>query len=139
MNNYRSLSLTFRVGLAFHGLNMEGTSGNVMEPRRIALGDAEYDGISGEIVRRHILENFRDLADGQLPLHQACQGLDPARGGQALERYIGDNNIQWTRRVGKQTVTQAEKVFAPSTEALVKQCAICDIGGYLIAERSLKR
>lgn len=127
MNNYRSLSVAFRVGLAFHGLNMEGTSGNVMEPRRIALGDAEYDGISGEIVRRHILENFRDLADGDLPLHQACQGLDPARGGQALEQYIPSN--KW----------KAPDGFLPGTQELISKCAICDIGGYLIAERSLKR
>jgi CRISPR-associated autoregulator DevR family len=127
MNNYRSLSITFRVGLAFHGLNMEGTSGNVMEPRRIALGDAEYDGISGEIVRQHILENFIDLAVGQIPLHQKCQGLDPSRGTEALTQSIPDGS--W----------QAGRDFPAGTETLISKCAICDIGGYLIAERSLKR
>jgi CRISPR-associated protein Cst2 len=127
MNSYRSLSITFRVGLAFHGLNMEGTSGNVMEPRRIAMGDAEYDGISGEIIRRHILENFIHQADGLLPLHQTCQGLDPARGADALTQSIPDD--KW----------EPGTSFPAGTETLISGCALCDIGGYLIAKRQLKR
>lgn len=127
MNGYRSLSITFRVGLAFHALNMEGTSGNVMEPRRIALGDAEYDGISGEIVRRHILEYFVQHNGTGLPFHQGCRGLDPARGTEALTQVIPDD--RW--RPGES--------FPEGTRALISECALCDVGGYLIAGRSLKR
>ena len=135
MNGYRSLSITFRVGLAFHALNMEGTSGNVMEPRRIALGDAEYDGISGEIVRRHILEYFVQHNGDGLPFHQGCRGLDPARGSDALEAYIQSEKLTWTE--GR--AIRAREVFPPSTAELLRGCALCDVGGYLIADRSLKR
>lgn len=54
---YKSLAMSFRIQLGFHAANNEGAGGtNVMEPRRITVGDKEYDGISGEIIRHHILE-----------------------------------------------------------------------------------
>lgn len=138
MNGYRSLSLTFRVALAFHGLNMEGTSGNVIEPRRISLGDAEYDGISGEIIRRHILENFRDLAGDRLPLHPGCRGLIPERGKQALATWMqisdeveyGGTGVTRQKNLNPEDKTPA---FSPATRQLLSECALCDIGGYLMA------
>lgn len=161
MNNYRSLSLAFRVGLAFHGLNMEGASGNVMEPRRIALGDAEYDGISGEIVRRHILENFVSLAIEQgLPIHSGCRGLIPERGKGALSEWMQSSNeveqAAARRESGGEASDEGESApqrrrgagaegrkhlnplgktpaFSPATAQLLSGCSICDIGGYLIA------
>ena len=57
--NLWSISFAYRLGLGFHALNNEGADGsNLMQPRRIDVGDVTYDGISGEIIRRHILEHF---------------------------------------------------------------------------------
>ena len=61
-----SISFAYRLGLGFHALNNEGSDGsNLMQPRRIDVGNVTYDGISGEIIRRHILENFVDVCRSQ--------------------------------------------------------------------------
>ncbi len=68
MNNLWSIAFAYRLGLGFHALNNEGADGsNLMQPRRIDVGKVTYDGISGEIIRRHILENFVESA-----LRQKC-------------------------------------------------------------------
>jgi len=80
--NFFSISFSFRLGLGFHALNNEGSDGsNLMQPRRIDVGKVTYDGISGEIIRHHILENFVNICRGEkidmLPL---SEGLHPDRG-----------------------------------------------------------
>lgn len=120
-----SLSLSFRIGLAFHALNNEGGSGtNVMEPRRITIGDQEYDGISGEIVRRHMLEQLVRMAGEQnVPLSRAGRGLLPDRGKEDLTRWMENNGI------GK----LGPDHYAASTAELVASCTLRDVGGYLMA------
>jgi len=87
---YTSLSISFRIGLAFHAMNNEGSSGtNVMEPRRISVGGHNYDGISGEMVRRHVLENLVGIAKSKkLPLSLAGEGLHSDRAKDFVKQRI---------------------------------------------------
>lgn len=126
----KSLSLSFRLPLAFHCLNNEGGSGNVMEPRRITIREAEYDGISGEMARRHVLENFvRLCGERNIPLTDACKGLAPERGKEALKAWIDDSaDVRKEKDV---------KQFEPghynaATNHLLSSCALSDLGGFLI-------
>ncbi len=136
---WRSLAMSFRIELAFHAANNEGAGGtNVMEPRRITVGDKEYDGISGEIIRRHILENFVKLCQQNgIPLHDRCKGLVPDRGREPLKSWVQQNSSSLglpTRQVRNRTLPVLNPPHYPTaTEELIKNCALCDIGGYLIA------
>lgn len=125
-NMWRSLAMSFRMELSFHAANNEGAGGtNVMEPRRITVGDKEYDGISGEIIRRHILENFVKLCQqNNVPLHDRCRGLVPDRGREDLIRWAQNQSI---------SRLEPEAHYPNATKELITQCALCDVGGYLIA------
>ncbi|ERM92160.1 hypothetical protein O163_06700 [Caldanaerobacter subterraneus subsp. yonseiensis KB-1] len=123
---YKSLAISFRIQLGFHAANNEGAGGtNVMEPRRITVGDKEYDGISGEIIRRHILENFVKLAQQYgLPLHQRCYGLVPDRCKNEVKGWMTSSGID---------KLNPEQHYASLTGEILKNCALCDVGGYLVA------
>ncbi|MCW3130690.1 MAG: DevR family CRISPR-associated autoregulator [Methanophagales archaeon] len=138
MMEWRSLAMSFRIEIAFHAANNEGAGGtNVMEPRRITVGDKEYDGISGEIIRRHILENFVKLCQqNNMPLHDRCKGLVQDRGRETLKGWIQQN--QQTLNLPKGGRNNNLPKLDPShypnaTNELVGNCALCDAGGYLIA------
>jgi CRISPR-associated protein Cst2 len=121
--NPQSLSLSFRIPLAFHCLNNEGASGNVMEPRRITIQEAEYDGISGEMVRRHVLENFVRLCiERDIPLAPECRGLAPERTKQTLKTWMETNRLSELKPPN----------YNNATAFLIKSCALSDLGGYLI-------
>lgn len=141
--NIQSIALAFRLELDFHALNNEGSGGtNVMESRRIALGDKEYDGISGEMVRRHVLENFVRLCQQRnIPLFDDSKGLVPSRGKQALVGWVGmgvDPEEKKDKSTGAVTYTFSLKPasYAAATQHLLNGCALCDIGGYMIAFES---
>jgi len=123
---YRSLALSFRIQLGFHAANNEGAGGtNVMEPRRISVGDKEYDGISGEIIRHHILEEFVKLCEvNGVPLHQRCRGLVPDRCKEEVKQWMQQNNVN------KLT---PEQHYTTLSQQILQECALCDIGGYLVA------
>jgi len=136
-NMWRSLAMSFRIELAFHAANNEGAGGtNVMEPRRITVGDKEYDGISGEIIRRHILEHFVKLCQQNgVPLHDRCKGLVPDRGLVDFVRLIKQKNWVHTstdKQGKKKTKPGIDPVNYPeATEHLLKNCALCDVGGFM--------
>ncbi|GIW52280.1 MAG: CRISPR-associated protein [Gemmatimonadales bacterium] len=134
---YKSLAMSFRIQLGFHAANNEGAGGtNVMEPRRITVGDKEYDGISGEIIRHHILENFVRLCQQHgLSLHQRCQGLVPDRGKEPLKQWVQNNKtLLPTKRVQNKDLPLLDPPHYPEvTRELLEQCALCDIGGFLLA------
>lgn len=134
---YRSLAMSFRIQLGFHAANNEGTGGtNVMEPRRITVGDKEYDGISGEIIRHHILENFVRLCQqNSVGLHDRCKGLVPDRGKEPVKQWITSHSANLpTRPIQNRTLPLLDPPHYPEvTEELLKACALCDVGGYLIA------
>ena len=126
--DYKSLAMSFRIQLGFHAANNEGAGGtNVMEPRHIAVGDKEYDGISGEIIRHHILENFVRLCQQHgLPLHQRCQGLVPDRCKSEVKNWMSTKNPPVPK-------LNPEQHYAKLTEQILNDCALCDVGGYLVA------
>lgn len=127
-----SISFAYRLGLGFHALNNEGAEGsNLMQPRRIDVGKVTYDGISGEMVRRHILENFvnicRDLDIKRLPLSEA---LHPDRGPLGIRQVARSLNVS---RLTKQNPAELYR----ATRKAIESCAILDVGGFLapFAER----
>ncbi len=134
---YRSLAMSFRIQLGFHAANNEGAGGtNVMEPRRITVGDKEYDGISGEIIRHHILENFVKLCQqNSVGLHDRCKGLVPDRGKEPVKDWITKNATNLpTRTVQNRELPFLDPPHYPEvTRELLQTCALCDTGGYLIA------
>jgi len=122
------MSVAFRLGLGFHALNNEGADGsNLMQPRRIDVGDLTYDGISGEIVRRHILENFVGLCrdnDPRIKLLPLSEGLHPDRGPigiRAAARLID----------GGAPLTSSN--LYPAVRRAIEECAVLDVGGFLAA------
>lgn len=135
--DYRSLAISFRIQLGFHAANNEGAGGtNVMEPRRITVGDKEYDGISGEIIRHHILEQFLKLCrENGVNLHSRCKGLVPDRGKEPVKRWISEQSGSLPRkRVQGRDLPLLDPPHYPEvTNELLKNCALCDVGGYLIA------
>lgn len=124
-----SMAVAFRLGLGFHALNNEGADGsNLMQPRRIDVGELTYDGISGEIVRRHILENFVNLCeqrqqDTYLPVMPLSAGLHPDRGPLGIRAAA--------RKLEYATLT-SENLYSSARQA-VSDCAVLDVGGFLAA------
>lgn len=121
-----SVSISYRLGLGFHALNNEGSDGsNLMQPRRIDVGKMTYDGISGEMVRRHVLENFVRICEvRQIPLLTASKALHPDRGPLGLREVT-------KTKINADALTK-ENVFEAARWA-VGECALLDVGGYLAA------
>lgn len=130
---YKSLAISFRIQMGFHAANNEGAGGtNVMEPRRITVGDKEYDGISGEIIRHHILEQFVKLClANKVSVHDRCKGLAPDRGLTDLIRLIKEKNWKHTRRDGKKVEGVDPEHYPQATQEMLQRCAVCDVAGYL--------
>lgn len=124
-----SISFAYRLGLGFHALNNEGSDGsNLMQPRRIDVGSVTYDGISGEIIRRHILENFVDICRNQnpnIPMLPLSEGLHPDRGPIGIRIAARNNNIA-------DVELNASNLFS-SVRAAIEKCAVLDVGGFLAA------
>ncbi len=125
---YHSLAISFRIQLGFHAANNEGAGGtNVMEPRRITVGDREYDGISGEIIRHHILEHFVKLCQANgVSLHSRCKGLVPDRCKAEVKQWMNAQNPAVTKLAPDQH-------YASLAQEILEKCALCDVGGYLVA------
>src|ERR1700677_364702 len=121
-----SISISYRLGLGFHALNNEGSDGsNLMQPRRIDVGKMTYDGISGEMVRRHVLENFvRICEDRKIDLLTASRALHPDRGPLGL-REVAKESL-------KEDILTNKNVFMAARKA-VERCALVDVGRYLAA------
>lgn len=120
-----SISFSYRLGLGFHALNNEGADGgNLMQPRRIDVGNATYDGISGEMVRRHIMVNLVNACrEGGLPMLPLSEGLHPDRGPIGIRVAA--------RQAGGTDLTDSN--LYPSARKALELCAVLDIGGYLAA------
>ena len=123
--NLWSISFAYRLGLGFHALNNEGADGsNLMQPRRIDVGDVTYDGISGEIIRRHILEHFVNICrEESIPMLPLSEGLHPDRGP------IGIRAAAKTLNYNKLT----KEHLYPSVRKAIELCSVLDMGGYLAA------
>ncbi len=123
-----SMSVSYRLGLGFHALNNEGSDGgNLMQPRRIDVGSATYDGISGEILRRHILKNFVGLCEVRdLPILSFSQALHPDRSIFAIRKKA--------RELGTEKLSKSnpQELYAAVRRSL-QDCAVIDVGGFLAA------
>ena len=123
-----SVAFSYRLGLGFHALNNEGADGsNLMQPRRIDVGEVTYDGISGEIIRHHILENFVTLCRrDNLPVLPVSQALHPDRGPIGIRLMAKHDGCD------KLTKANPAALFGAVRQS-IKQCAVLDVGGYLAA------
>lgn len=124
--NLWSISFAYRLGLGFHALNNEGAEGsNLMQPRRIDVGNITYDGISGEIIRRHILEQFVNICREQkIPMLPLSEALHPDRGQLGIR--------QVAKKLGSSKLTKANpQDLYKSVREAISSCAVLDIGGYL--------
>ena len=114
-------------------MNNEGSSGtNVMEPRRISVGGHNYDGISGEMIRRHVFENLVQIVkDKKISLSKDGEGLLPDRAKNLIRSYLTSPQSEVTL---EGTEYKLEPQHLPLvTKAAMEGCAITDIGGYLAA------
>lgn len=125
MSNLLSISFSYRLGLGFHALNNEGADGsNLMQPRQIDCGETTYDGISGEIIRRHILENFvSQCRIHEIPMYPLSEGLHPDRGPIGIRVAAME--------LGKKELTN--EVLHPSVRQAICRCSVLDVGGFLAA------
>jgi CRISPR-associated protein Cst2 len=111
--------------MGFHALNNEGAEGsNLMQPRRIDVGNITYDGISGEIIRRHVLEQFVNICrEQQIPMLPLSEGLHPDRGPIGIRAAA--------KELGYEELTN--DMLFPSVRKAIELCAVLDAGGYLAA------
>lgn len=120
-----SVAFAYRLGMGFHSLNNEGADGsNLMQPRRIDVGEVTYDGISGEIIRHHILENFVNVCSSRgIPMLPLSAGLHPDRGPIGIRAAA--------KKLQKSEVSN-DNLFECVRKAN-ELCAVLDVGGYLAA------
>lgn len=128
--SFWSISFAYRLGLGFHAMNNEGADGsNLMQPRRIDVGKTTYDGISGEIIRHHILENFVNAChERQISMLPMSAGLHPDRGPigiRAAARQLNFPNL-------------SNENLYQSVRNAVLSCAVLDVGGFLAAWQELQ-
>jgi len=126
--NLWSIAFAYRLGLGFHALNNEGSEGsNLMQPRRIDVGKVTYDGISGEIIRRHILEHFINICREQkIPMLPLSEALHPDRG------QLGIRQVAKKLEVSKLTKANPQDLYK-AVRKVIEDCAVLDAGGYLAA------
>jgi CRISPR-associated protein Cst2 len=122
-----SVAFSYRLGLGFHALNNEGADGsNLMQPRRIDVGEVTYDGISGEIIRHHILENFVNLCSvGNIPMLPLSAGLHPDRGPIGIRAAA--------KKLDPPASSVSDTNLFQCVRKAIELCAVIDVGGYLAA------
>ncbi len=117
------VSIAAKIQLNVHDLNNEAVAGNVADIRMMDFLDengnrVEAPTVSGRMLKHWHLEAMRKLANSSrsdsLKLCDGCKSGEPIRPGQ-----IDRDNL---------------KQVAKAEEAAVRDCAICDIHGYLIAK-----
>ena len=117
------LALAIKTQLNVHDLNNEAVAGNVTDIRIIDFVDEngmrqEAPGVSGRMLKHWHYEGMKNLIVNsiysQVPLCDGCKVGEPIRPGKIEAGKLG-------------------QVAKPEIEA-VKDCAVCDIHGYLIAQ-----
>jgi CRISPR-associated protein Cst2 len=111
-----------------HSLNNEGTVGNVSEPRTVILWDGtKSDGVSGEMLKHIHAQNVWLLAEDKSIFCEPCQTFQPQK---------ADINPVVTTAIGKAGKgRKAEAVL----EAALKDCALCDLHGFLRTDQAVPR
>jgi len=122
-----SVAFSYRLGLGFHALNNEGADGsNLMQPRRIDVGEVTYDGISGEIIRHHILENFVNICSAKsIPMLPLSAGLHPDRGPIGIRAAA--------KKLNPPVSSVSDANLFQCARKAIELCSVIDVGGYLAA------
>lgn len=111
-----------------HSLNNEGTVGNVSEPRTVVLADGtKSDGISGEMLKHIHTQNVWLVAEDKSIFCQPCRTLQPQKADINPELDRASKNAEKDQR--------AETVL----DAALKDCALCDLHGFLRTNEAVPR
>ncbi len=117
------LTFAVKTQLNVHDLNNEAVAGNVTDIRIMEFLDEkgkriEAPAVSGRMLKHWHYEGMRHLilngAYSSVPLCAACKMGEPVRPGD-----ISSNNLRQVAKLEKDAI---------------KECAVCDIHGYLIAQ-----
>jgi CRISPR-associated protein Cst2 len=117
------IGIMMRATWNLHSLNNEGSVGNVSEPRTVVLADGtKTDGVSGEMLKHlhsynvWLAESYKDR------FCVACKRLQPQKADLPEYRrtFKGMNNLD--------AMAQA-----------IRNCALCDLHGFLMQEPAISR
>jgi len=119
------LSLAAKLTLNVHDLNNEAVAGNVSDIRVIDYVDMngrriEAPAVSGRMLKHAHLSLMRELVDKD-DLCDGCAAGEPVRPGKKTKEGLLDFDRD------------------KSEEAAVKDCAICDVHGFLVAAGNISR
>lgn len=109
-----------------HSLNNEGTVGNVTEPRTVVLADGtKSDGVSGEMLKHIHARNVWLLAEDRSVFCEPCRTLRPQKAdiNPAVDKASGE----------------AKGDARAVLDAAIKDCALCDLHGFLRTKEAVPR
>lgn len=118
------VTFAVKTQLNVHDLNNETVAGNVMDIRMMEFLDEngeknEAPAVSGRMLKHWHYEGFRHLQmQEKFSICDGCKVGEPIRPGKFVEGKLKSSKI--------------------TEEDAVKGCAICDIHGYLLAEKAQK-
>lgn len=111
-----------------HSLNNEGTVGNVSEPRTVVLADgSKSDGISGEMLKHIHAQNVWLVADEKSIFCGPCQTLQPQKAD--INRVVDEASKKAKKEERARTVL----------DTALKECALCDLHGFLRTNEAVPR
>jgi CRISPR-associated protein Cst2 len=111
-----------------HSLNNEGTIGNVSEPRTVVLADGtKSDGISGEMLKHIHARNVWLVSEDRSVFCKPCSTMEPQR---------ADKNPAVDKAAEK--AKKDQKAFVVLNASL-KECALCDLHGFLRTREAVPR
>lgn len=121
MQQIYDLAIVGRATWDLHSLNNEGSIGNVTEPRTVMLADgAKSDGVSGEMLKHVHVSAFWQIGREELPLCENCRKLEPNKANK------------------EPTITAISGSLDALTTA-IRQCALCDLHGFLVEKPTINR
>lgn len=120
------IAILGRIAWNLHSLNNEGTVGNVTEPRTLVLADGtKTDGVSGEMLKHIHGQNVWLLAPDKSIFCEPCRTLKPQK---------ADINPA-VDEVSRKSRRDAAAVL----DAALRDCALCDLHGFLRTKEAVPR
>ena len=119
------IAIMARVVWDLHSLNNEGSVGNVSEPRTVVLADGtKSDGVSGEMLKHIHSAHLWLLGQGTASFCRGCATLQPQKADMPENRREAFRGI---------------KTNAEALDAALRQCALCDLHGFLVQQPVVAR
>ncbi len=140
---YGFLSIGVRYLINLHALNNEGTAGNITRVRRVPYIIRTENGyqtiqvnvISGQSIAHAIQAHIADLGVGKVPICEHCARHVFVKSGSKDYMPKEIENLLKPSQAGD--LSEQIKQYVKAEEALIKNCAVEDIGGFLVAATGL--